>query len=360
MSENKNGVTIRQSRFLSTGSVQSEDDETVWWIPLRIKTGTSNEGYASFNSMSEKEVNLTELDNDFYKLNADQTAFVRVSYPPQRLEKLAEAARHGGLLSTSDRVGLVTDATALAKSGDGTTVGLLALLEGLQNEDAGVVWDAVASAFAELSAAWIEQDKLTLSALKKLAISIMLPTLHRLGYGFSTEDTLVTIQLKSLLFASAGLAGQGMIVAEAKRQLSEFGAGKREAIHPNAQRGVFSIALANNGTREQFDIVLNEFLNPKTADSKENALASLSKIEEPELVDELLGMLLTKVTVQDVHILGSGLASNSSAQWKLWEWIKSHWDEIYAKWGGNMVVLVRLCFSSYFTNTLGSLCACMS
>ena len=82
-------------------------------------------------ALTEKETTIRDVDDRFYKINADQTGFYRTNYPPAHLAKLGEQRQS---LSTEDRIGLIGDAAALAQSGDGTTAAFLALVEQFGDE----------------------------------------------------------------------------------------------------------------------------------------------------------------------------------------------------------------------------------
>ena len=121
---------FKQSRFLSTGDVESEDDETLWWIPLGLKTDPKGPS-VDIQALSSKEETVRGVDETFYKINTDQVGFYRTNYPPARL---AELGGEKDKLSVEDRIGLVADAHAMAISGNGTTPSLLTLLENFTDE----------------------------------------------------------------------------------------------------------------------------------------------------------------------------------------------------------------------------------
>jgi len=129
IAEEPGQIGIRQSRFLTSGDVKPEEDETLWWIPLSPKYGADFKS-AEHRALTVKEETI-KIDETFYKINTDQTGFYRTNYPPERLKKLGEARNK---LSTEDKIGLVGDAAALAHSGDGTTAAFLALIELFQDE----------------------------------------------------------------------------------------------------------------------------------------------------------------------------------------------------------------------------------
>jgi len=130
VAEEPGQISVRQSRFLTTGDVKPEDDETTWWIPLGLKTATQGSD-SQIKALTVKEDTVRDVDETFYKLNVNQTGFYRTNYPPARLAKLGESLDR---LSVEDKIGLIGDAAAVAVSGEGTTAGLLAFLENFGSE----------------------------------------------------------------------------------------------------------------------------------------------------------------------------------------------------------------------------------
>lgn len=128
--EQTNQIDIHQKRFLASGDVKSEEDKTIWWIPLGIKSGTKTSA-DDRRSLTAKSDTIKEVNDEFYKLNKDQSGFYRTNYPPDRLAKLGQSQN---LLSTEDKIGLIGDASALAISGEGTTAAVLSLVEGFRDE----------------------------------------------------------------------------------------------------------------------------------------------------------------------------------------------------------------------------------
>lgn len=85
------------------------------------------------DALTKKEDTLRDIDETFYKFNADQVGFYRTNYPPARLAKLGASKDR---LSIEDKIGLVGDAGALALAGHATTTALLAFLENFKDETA--------------------------------------------------------------------------------------------------------------------------------------------------------------------------------------------------------------------------------
>ena len=129
VAEEPGQIGVEQRRFLSTGDVKPEDDETLWWIPLEMsKDSTQSEAPSA---LTVKKETIRGVDETHYKINENHPGFYRTNYPPPRLAQLGGAKDR---LSVEDKIGLVADASALAVSGDGTTTGLLGFVEGFQSE----------------------------------------------------------------------------------------------------------------------------------------------------------------------------------------------------------------------------------
>jgi len=94
-------IGVKQSRYLSTGDVKSDEDTTTWWVPLGFegKVGTKEVTPIAF---TKKEDIVRDVDDSFYKLNKDNAGFYRTNYPPQRLARLGTQTDR---LSISDKIG---------------------------------------------------------------------------------------------------------------------------------------------------------------------------------------------------------------------------------------------------------------
>ena len=130
VAEEPGQISVRQSRFLATGDLKIGEDETVWWIPLGLKTGPGGK-QKRIEALTTREDTIRGIDDDFYKNNSDASGFYRTNYPPERLTKLGSQRSK---LSVQDSIGLIGDAYALAIAGHNTTASLLALCEEFGDE----------------------------------------------------------------------------------------------------------------------------------------------------------------------------------------------------------------------------------
>ena len=139
VAEEPGQISVKQNRYLSTGDVKPEEDETTWWVPLALQ-GQSGKKDVQRLALTEKQTTIRDIDDEFYKLNTDATGFYRVNYPPARLAKLSTQLNR---LSSEDMISTVGSAAELAFSGAGTTPALLSFLEGFGGETNYFVWAQV-------------------------------------------------------------------------------------------------------------------------------------------------------------------------------------------------------------------------
>ncbi|KAI9846194.1 MAG: hypothetical protein M1837_004308 [Sclerophora amabilis] len=346
VAEEPGQVGIRQSRFLSTGDVKSTEDQTIWWIPLGLKP-QSNASEDHPGSLSSKQETIRNIDDTFYKVNANTGGFYRTNYPPDRLAKLG-AARHQ--LTVEDKIGLIGDAAALAVSGDGTTAGLLAFVERFGDEHNYLVWSQILSSLANIRSIFSDNSQIA-DGLKAFTLKLINSITAELGWEFPSEEDFLTGQLRSLLILTAGGDGHREIIAEAQRRFKLYTSGEdAKAIHPNLRSAIFRTVVAESG-KPAYEAVKNEYLNTTLTDGKEITLQSLGRVQTPELIEDYVNFIFSdRVAAQDIHSGGSSLSANPKARLALWHYMKANWDVVRGKVSGNTIVLdrfLKLCLSKF-------------
>jgi aminopeptidase 2 len=301
--------------------------------------------------LTGREGEFSVPDLDFFKLNADHSGIYRTSYSPERLKKLGEAARDGRL-TVEDRAGMIADSGALAASGFQRTSGLLSLLQGLDTESEFVVWNEILTRIGTLRAAWLFEDSQTKDALKAFQRSLVAPKAHELGWEFSENDDHILQQFKALMFGSAGMAEDPVVVKAAQDMFARFSAGDVSAIHPNIRGSVFTIVLKHGGLKE-YEVVLDRFRHAPTSDEKTTALRCLGAAEDPELIQRTLGLAINdEVKNQDIYMPLGGLRSHPAGIEGRWNWLKANWDDIYKRLPpglGMLGTVVQLTTASFCT-----------
>ncbi|KAI5841250.1 peptidase family M1-domain-containing protein [Tricharina praecox] len=332
-------ITVKQSRFLSTGDVKPEEDSTTWWIPLFLNDEAYTSSAEKVAALTAKESTIKNLNTSHYKLNHGQNGFYRVNYPSSRLTQLG-ADRH--TLSVSDRVGLIADAAAMAFSGAGSTAGLLSFLHALSDEQSYQVWSEILSQLNKLRSLFAESSPRIRDGLTQFTLSLISPTVAKLGWEFSAGEDFLTGRLRALLLSTAGTCGHAAVIAEAQRRFAAYTSGDTSLVHPSLRLAIFRTAVGTGGA-VAVTAVLAEYARTAAIDGQEICLSSLGRVREPALIRQVLEFTLSdKVKVQDKHTPAIALSNNSEARGALWRFIQENWDEVYKQLSGNMVVLDRL------------------
>jgi len=335
VAEEPGQIGIRQSRFLTTGDVKPEEDETTWWVPVGLKTGSPAKTVHS--ALTVKEDTIRDVDDEFYKINANQSGFYRTNYPPQRLIKLGEARDR---LSTEDRIGLMGDATALAVSGQATTAALLSLLEGFQDEESYLVWSQMSSSLSKVRAVFSTNKEVS-AGLKKFSLRLVSPAAEKIGWEFPEGEDWLTSQSRKLLLSMAANSGHEATLAEGKKKFQAWKNGDESAIHPNLRGPIFNMCVANGG-QEEYSAVKAEFKKAISVDIKETCIQAMGRSKSAESANDLLNFVTSEeVAIQDAHGGIAAIAANNETRHVAWEWTRAQWDRVMKTLGVSNIVLDR-------------------
>lgn len=320
VAEEPGQITLRQSRLLKSGDAKAEEDETLWWVPVGLKTGEPAKVIHS--ALQQKEDTIREVDDEFYKINAEQNGFYRTNYPPQRLVKLAAAREK---LSTEDRVGLIGDAAALSISGDATTPALLSFVEGFQQEKSYVVWAQIAASLAKVRAVYSSNKQIS-DALKRFTLKLCSPAAEKVGWEFAPDEDYLTGMLRKLLLAMAAGAGHEGIISTGKEKFEAWKGGDSKAINQNLRAIVLNMASSNGG-KEEYETIKNEYRQTTSTDGKEICLVAMGRNKDPALARDLLNFVLSdEVPVQDCHNGPMAVAGNNYTRPEVWKFLQAEWD----------------------------------
>jgi aminopeptidase N len=335
VAEEPGQISIKQNRFLTTGDVKTEEDETTWWIPVGLKTGTPEKLVHS--ALTVKEDTVRDVDTEFYKINADQTGFYRTNYPPERLLKLGQSKDR---LTDEDKIGLMGDAGALAVAGNGRTAALLSLLEGFQDEKSFLVWQQIASSLAKVKQVFAGNKQVS-DGLKNFTLKLVTPATEATGWEYPKDEEWLTGQLRKLLLSLAANAGHKGTVAEGTKRFSAWKDGNDKAIHPNLRSVVFNMAIANGGKGE-WTAVKDEYLKTQSVDGKEICLSALGRSKDKNAAKELLEFATSdNVPPQDAHSAVVSVAGNNECRIAAWEFTRDQWDRVKGRLGVSNIVLDR-------------------
>jgi aminopeptidase 2 len=291
--EHEGTIKVRQNRFLATGDVKTEEDGTLWYVPLELKTVKDGKSSIDHKAiLHEREATFDIKDAQTFKLNAETVGVYRVAYSPERLSKLGEeAAKQGSGFTTEDRIGLVSDAMTLARAGYSKTSGGLSLISKLSREQEFRVWDSISMGLHKLKNVWWEQPEEVLAAIDKFRIQLFRPLAERLGWKFEVGENPATTQLRALAITTLAGAEDSGIIAECQKRFEPFLESNDDSQIPvDIQQTIYVIAVRYGGEAE-YRKIREVYDNPPNPVCKINALYALSSSKKKDLRQETFGMI---------------------------------------------------------------------
>ena len=198
VAEEPGQITVRQSRFLSTGDVKPEDDETIWWVPLALQGKKDAQGIQSL-ALTSKETTLRDIDESFYRINSNATGFYRVNYPPQRLQILGSQLDR---LSVEDKIFITGSAADLAFSGYGTPAALLAFIQGFKNESHLRVLSQALDSLGLVKSVFGDDEEIK-KGLETFTLRLIDNALNKVGRSPVKDEGFNTTLLRKRLLLSA-------------------------------------------------------------------------------------------------------------------------------------------------------------
>ncbi|WFC99442.1 Aminopeptidase 2 mitochondrial [Malassezia yamatoensis] len=358
VSEDDQKITVRQNRFLSTGDPTSEEDQTLWHVPLAIKkveNGKASVDYAlTLEAEREKQIDYPNAKDAVWKLNADTMGVYRVAYTPERLALLGKvAAQTDSPFTVEDRVGLVSDAWMLAKANYTKTSSALTLTKLLGAEEkSSLVNQAMAQNLASVASVWWEQPKEIRDAINAFRASIYGPLAKELTLEFGEDDSVDLRELRTTAVGAAAAAGDEWTLNEiAKRFAPLRDHGDDSKIHPDLLRIVLSQSVRHGGEPE-YEAALNMYKKPDTPAHKTSAMYALGSTRDPKLIQRTLDFVFSdQVKTQDIMYFFVSLSSNTDARRDLLRRFQKDFDHLVGRFEGNFSLANLIRYSlSVFTS----------
>ncbi|CCE62808.1 hypothetical protein TPHA_0D01680 [Tetrapisispora phaffii CBS 4417] len=344
-------ITLTQNRYLSTGDVKPEEDETLYPVFLALRTKEGVDHSVVFNEKTTT-INLKD-DSDFFKINGGQAGIYITKYSDERYAKLS---KQRDLLSVEDRTGLVADVKGLASSGYTSTTNFLKLVSDWKNEESFVVWEQIINSLSGLKSTWIFESEDVKEALDEFTRQLISEKIHKLGWTFTENkgetSSFAEQRLKVTLFSSAAAARDPVVERAAMEMFEKYTSGDKNAIHPLIKPVVFATAGRIGGI-ENYEKIFNIYKNPETSDEKLAALRTLGRFNDPQLIQRTLGYLLDGTVLnQDIYIPMGGLRGHKEGIIALWKWMQENWDELVKRLppGLSMLGSVLVVGTSGFTS----------
>jgi aminopeptidase N len=342
-------LDLSQEWFVADGSVKPDDNKLTWMVPVFMGT-SSDPSKPVLHIMKDKIVTIplpvgfdAASPGSWVKLNYGEIAPIRIQYESkQLLDNLLKNGVQTKQLPVQDRVGLLSDARALARSGRQGLADVLALLKAyaLAGEDNADVWTGIEATINNIEKIVTAMGKS--EDLARLAMQLVKPQLNRIGWDIKPTDGDGEKRLRACLFRLASTFGQTAmnkddadIRSEAIRRFSEY---KKDQTTPlitdDTRTAIFKLVLSapemSDEGRSAWEFLKNLAEQPTCSQTnKLNVYAALGYVRNSTLKQATLDWTLTeKLKTQDFfYPVGAVRASNTEGQEIAWTWIRENFPK---------------------------------
>jgi puromycin-sensitive aminopeptidase len=331
-------VTLAQRRYYSEPGVRSEER---WPVPMVLR-------YADGSGVHEQRVLLREgqakvaLEGagevKWLCGNAGSTGFYRVQYDAKTLERLSANTQ---ALAPSERISLLADQWALARSGEASVAAFLDLAGRFGGEEDDAVLDDLVGRLAYVEGRLVEGAEQ--ERFRRWVEKLLGAGLKKLGWDAAPgESDRVKLRRAALVRAVGVLARGGHALAEARPRVAKVLAGDKAALEPNLL-DVAVAMVARGGDRALYEKLLEKMPVEPDPATQRRYLMALAAFEEPALAAEAQKLFFTdKVKMQDVASFTSGLMGNRTGRDAWWAETRKRWKDVLARTGGAPMLLRRV------------------
>lgn len=329
-------VTLKQSRFTTSGTPSATEAAAVWKIPLRLAQGRSV--HSVLLEQPEQTVSLGACSDAPLIVNAGGAGFYRVAYNDAALQDLT---RRFASLAPADRVTLLSDAFARLQAGQLGMPAYTALLEALPRVDdasRGVLWTLASTQLDFLDMAM--KGTAAQQQLHALARALLAPQLARLGWTPRPKEDALTSKLRATLIVQLAKFDHPETVRQALRLFDDDDAGRVPL--PASIRSAVVRAAGMHADRARFDRLLARL---KTAGSEEDRwmlAIALASGRDAARAEELLAAALAGAAPANIASALPGMVARHSPFGELaYRSTASNWQrfaELAGTWGRAMLL----------------------
>ena len=336
-------VALSQSRFVYDEAEDSGGgDDVLWHAPVGVRTASDAEPVAMLMEDREATVQVRPASygsvDEWIKVNPLRTGFYRVSYEEDELERLKEPIRNR-VLPPADRLGIQSDAYALARAGRNPATQFLAVAEAYGNEtDASVCADLATNLAGIDALLW---DEPFYPAFQAFARGIFRPISERAGWDPRAGEGHLDALLRSVALSQLGRYGDEETLGEAAARFDIY-AEDPAGVNPDIRRAVLSLAAAT-GDRSTYDTMWELHKRASLQEEKIRLLVALGDFQRSDLLAETLDRALSDdVRVHDTISVIASVASNRLGRDIAWEFVKDNWGEFDRRYGEGGFAIMRL------------------
>jgi puromycin-sensitive aminopeptidase len=337
-------VALSQTRFLYGHILGPARDASRWKVPVRIVRAGSQK--ATTFLMEKKAETKTlgrsrrPLESDWIKVNAGQSGFYRVNYPPEEWDRLRRAVERGEL-EPEDRIGLQNDAYDLMRAGYLPATTALELTSAYRGEDETTAWRMIADSLHDFET--LVSEERYLDRFDGYVRDLFRPAGNRIGWEPKAgEGHLDALRRTTVLYA-LGHHGDRRTLSEAAKRFARY-LKDPTSLHPNLRSLVYTL-VGQEADRATYETLWELERKAALQEEQVRLLVALTTPRDKRLLEETLRRSLTDaVRSQDAVIVITNVAAHrpSVGLDLAWSFVKDNWDELYRRYAESGFLIRRL------------------
>ena len=273
-------VGLSQERFTST---HTSELTTMWHVPVVVHAGENTK-----RLILGREPQHVDFPGCMPVVaNGGDTGYYRVQYDDANMARLRAAYAD---LPATERIGLVADTMALARSGRIEFAEYFRLLNAMRDELEGAVWQQVIENLVYLDDVFAATP--VQESVRSYGRSLLGPVMVRLGWQPKPDDDAGTLRLRNALIDTLGRFDDAETTARANAMFAAYTATPSAPIEPSIRQGVVraSARTADAATFETLRRLLKDASN-----QEDNYLygGAMILVRDPKLVQRILELGLT-------------------------------------------------------------------
>jgi aminopeptidase N len=273
-------VDLSQERFTSTRTAELA---AMWQVPVVVHAGESTK-----RLILGKAPQHVEFPGCVPVVaNGGDTGYYRVQYDAANMARLRAAYSE---LPPTERIGLVADTMALARSGRIEFAEYFRLLDAMRGEREGAVWQQATENLEYLDDVFAGSP--AQEPVRAYGRSLLQPVMSRLGWQPQPDEDAGTLRIRNTLIDTLGRFDDEDTTARAKAMFAAYTATPSVPIEPSIRQGVVR-AVARTADPETFEKLRR--LLKDAGNQEDNYLygGAMILVRDPKLVLRILELGLT-------------------------------------------------------------------
>ncbi len=337
-------IALSQSRFLYSHILRASKEKTRWKVPVRVVRSGHRKATSFLMEHGTASRSLGRSrrspDEDWIKVNAGQSGFYRVNYPPDEWARLRRAVAAGDV-DTRDRIGLQNDAYALTRAGYLPATTFLELTSAYRDEDDATAWRLIADSLQDFET--LIADEGYLDRFDAYGRDLFRPAGERSGWDPKPGEGHLDSLKRTTVLSRLGHHTDRPVLDEAAKRFAHY-LKDPASLRPDL-RGVVYALVAQEADEATYETLWELERKASLQEEQVRLLIALTQPRNEHLLQETLRRSLTDaVRSQDAVVVIANIAASrpSLGRDPAWAFVKKNWDELYRRYAPSGFLIRRL------------------